>query len=130
MKDLKNLSSLSRLFFAILFLTFPVGASHAKTLEGVVNVNNATVAELVLLPGIGQAKALQIIELRKSRPLAALEDLKSIKGLGTKRLEALRPYVVFSGPSTARKIAKSKVSPSQTPASSTPPLAKPGGTQP
>lgn len=83
--------------------------AQAKAIEGVVNINTATPAELMLLPGIGKAKAEQIVQLRQSKPFASLDDLKGIKGLGAKRLEAMRPHVVVNGPTTAKKVAAPKV---------------------
>lgn len=74
-------------------------------LTGVVNLNTATPSELSLLPGIGPAKAEQIVSLRRIQPLLSLEDLKKIGGMGPKRLEALRPHIVFAGPTTAKRSA-------------------------
>ena len=65
-----------------------------------VNINLATPSELDSLPGIGPAKAAQIVAYRQRQPFRSLADLKKIGGLGAKRLEALRPHVSFTGPAT------------------------------
>lgn len=74
-------------------------------LTGTVNINTATPSELTLLPGIGPVKAAQIVALRQKGPFQSWEDLKKIRGLGAKRLEALRPHVRFTGPTTAKRSA-------------------------
>ena len=79
------------------------GASEARQLQGVVNVNTASVEELQLLPGVGEARARAIVELRKQRGgLKSVEDLLSVKGIGEASLERLRPHVSFDGKTTAR----------------------------
>src|SRR5262245_51021382 len=78
------------------------GAADARKLEGVVNVNTASLEELQLLPGVGEARARAIVELRKQRGgLKSLEDLRSVKGIGEASLERLRPHVAFDGKTTA-----------------------------
>lgn len=85
-----------------------MGTVHAKAIEGVVNINTASVNELMLLPGIGKAKAEQIVQIRQSKPFGAVDELASIKGLGGKRIEAMRAHIVFTGPTTAKKLATPK----------------------
>ena len=58
-----------------------------------VNVNTATQAELIALPGIGEATANRIIALRRVRRLQRIEDLLQVRGIGQAKLERLRPYV-------------------------------------
>lgn len=79
------------------------GEAQGRKLQGVVNVNTATVEELQLLPGVGEARARAIVELRKQRGgLESVEDLRSVKGIGEASLERLRPHVSFDGKTTAR----------------------------
>lgn len=113
---------------ALLGLSLVMTASNAsaKAVEGVVNINTATEAELILLPGIGKAKAQQIIELRQSKPFSSVDELKAIKGLGAKRLEALTPHVTVSGPTTAKAVKTPKpAANASTNVSSTVPTAAP-----
>lgn len=65
----------------------------------VVNVNTATVAQLALLPGVGPKTAAAIVA---ARPYASADDLLRVKGIGPKRLAAMRAYVVLSGETTAK----------------------------
>ena len=67
-----------------------------------VNINTATKDELVALPGIGPAKAQAIMDYRKQNgPFKSVDDLKSVKGIGAKRLEKLRPELSV-GPAPAK----------------------------
>jgi competence protein ComEA len=70
---------------------------------GVVNINTATVDELQLLPGIGEARARAVIEERKRRGgFQKVEDLLEVKGIGESGLAKLRPHVTLEGKTTAR----------------------------
>ena len=63
-----------------------------------VDLNQATLAELEQLPGIGPRKAEAIVELRKKRPFTRVTQLLEVKGVGRKTLERLRPWVRVAGP--------------------------------
>lgn len=77
-------------------------APEAK-LVGVVNLNTATPEELELLPGIGPAKALAIVEDRKSNgAYQKVEDLMRVPGIGERGFELIRPHLAVQGNTTAR----------------------------
>ena len=87
---------------AALGLALAARAEDARKLQGVVNVNTASVEELQVLPGVGESRARAIVELRKQRGgLKSLDDLRDVKGLGDASVEKLRPYVAFDGKTTA-----------------------------
>ncbi len=68
---------------------------------GTVNLNTATVEELIRLPGIGPAKAAAIAAFRqKHGGFSRIEDLDRVKGFGRKTLARLRPNLSLSGPTT------------------------------
>ncbi|MEQ1802615.1 MAG: ComEA family DNA-binding protein [Gammaproteobacteria bacterium] len=71
-------------------------ASFLPSREGtlIVNVNTATTDELKTLPGIGPALATLIVA---GRPYANVEDLERVKGIGSRTVESLRPYVKVDG---------------------------------
>lgn len=83
--------------------------SAAKTLEGSININTASVQELSLLPGIGPKTAEAIIA---ARPFESTQDLVKVKGIGPKRLEKLSAYLTVSGPTTAKLVKVAQDSPS------------------
>jgi competence protein ComEA len=73
------------------------------TLTGVVNINTATLEELQLLPGIGEARAEAVIALRKrSGGFKSVDDLEQVKGIGASAMKRLRPFVRTDGKTTAR----------------------------
>lgn len=77
------------------------GTSPAYAADGVVNVNTATVEELVRLPGIGDAKARAILDYRKEKgAFKSVEQLREVKGIGDAALERLRPHLAIEGKTT------------------------------
>lgn len=58
-----------------------------------VNLNSASEARLVLVPGIGPATARAIIVRRSQRPFRSVDELLDIRGIGPRKLERMRPYV-------------------------------------
>ncbi|MGM8214175.1 helix-hairpin-helix domain-containing protein [Bacillaceae bacterium W0354] len=60
-----------------------------------VRVNTATKEQLMTLPGIGEQKALSIIEYREQNGyFQTKEDLLEISGIGEKTLERLSDYII------------------------------------
>lgn len=60
-----------------------------------VNINTAGKSDLMRLPGIGEAYAERIILCREDAgPFTRPEDLLKVKGIGKKKLERIRPYIV------------------------------------
>ena len=56
-----------------------------------IDVNTATVEELMSVPGIGQVVAQRIAEYReKNGPFKTVDDLLKVQGIGEKSLEKLR----------------------------------------
>lgn len=55
-----------------------------------VDLNTASRAELMAIPGVGKVTAASIIE---ARPFASVEELTGVRGIGTTTMENLRPWV-------------------------------------
>ena len=63
-------------------------------LEGeVININTADVYELQRLPGIGEARAQDIVAYREEHgPFQSVDELDNVKGIGEGILAGLRDY--------------------------------------
>lgn len=78
-------------------------ATHAESttsvyVDGMININIASVSDLTQLPGIGETLANNIITYRKDNgPFGSVEELLNVEGIGTKRLTALKDYITVSG---------------------------------
>jgi competence protein ComEA len=81
------------------------GLVMAKTYQGQLNINTATVTELDALPGIGASKAQAIVDFRQDHPFSSVEELLVIKGIGEKLLAKLSPFVVVKGDSTFQVVS-------------------------
>jgi len=61
-----------------------------------INMNTASIADIELLPGVGPGLARRIVEYRELvGKFRSPEDLKSVKGIGEKKLEVIRPFLKF-----------------------------------
>jgi len=67
--------------------------SKQEKVPVVVDINKATEEEFISLKGIGPSLARRIIETRNRGSFRSIEDLRRVKGIGPKKLEALRPYL-------------------------------------
>lgn len=62
---------------------------------GAVNINTASKEELAGLKGIGAKKAEAIIEYREQKgPFKAIEEIKSVSGIGEKIFESIKNDIV------------------------------------
>ena len=68
-----------------------ISATDAK-----IDVNAATEADFLRLPGIGPTLAARIVLYRANKAFASLDDLRKVKGIGAKTLDAIRPFLAVN----------------------------------
>lgn len=86
----------------------PANGGEQQQVQGVVNLNTAEAAQLMLLPRVGEKAAARIIEYRTQHgPFKKTSDLMQVKGFGAKTFERLAPYIALSGQTTLATKIKS-----------------------
>ena len=86
---------------ALLLFALPALAG-TPPLEGVVNINTATVEQLTLLPGVGESRARAILAMREERgAFKSIDELADVRGIGDKMIAKLKPHLRVSGKTTA-----------------------------
>lgn len=71
-----------------------MGNNSAETASGKINLNLATEADLLTVPGIGPATASAILRYREENgKFAQLEDLMQVSGIKDKKFASLEPYL-------------------------------------
>jgi len=72
----------------------PSNAVPSNGLPALVDINQATVADLDRLPGIGPSTARAIVDHRtRNGPFASVDDLLAVRGIGPAKLTELRALV-------------------------------------
>jgi competence protein ComEA len=65
-----------------------------QPMEGVININTATVDQLDTLPGIGTKTAQDIIDFRSSNgDFTTIEDIMDVPGIGQGKFEAIKDLI-------------------------------------
>lgn len=76
-------------------------SSHSVNRSQRVDLNRGTVADFEQLPGVGPVLAKRMVDYRKSvGRFHAVEDLRAVKGIGKKKLDQLKPFVIVVRPGT------------------------------
>ncbi len=76
--------------------TAPVQLNETNNSSGLVDVNTATAKELEQLNGVGPAIAKRIVEYRNTHgKFSSPEDLIKVKGIGSAKLERMRPQILI-----------------------------------
>lgn len=79
-KDKKNMSSLKEL---------------SLSFDKKISINSGEVPDLMRLPGIGETIAERIIEYRElNKGFKKLEEIMNVKGIGRKKFEKIKDYIV------------------------------------
>ena len=110
-----NRAALLSWLFALFLLAASISSATKKPPLQPINLNAATSEELQLVPGIGPATADKILLMRKSYgAFKSVDDLLAIRGIGKKRLDKMRRYLIAGRPAAGVK----------------PPIAAPRSAQP
>ncbi len=100
---LSGLAFVSLLSVSFLLVSGTLAATKKPPLQPI-NLNAATSEELQLVPGIGPATAEKILLMRKSYgAFKSVDDLLAIRGIGKKRLDKMRKYLIVGRPVAGSK---------------------------
>lgn len=61
----------------------------------IVNLNYASLNELMKIPGIGQVIAVRIIEYRNIKFFESIEEIKNVKGIGNALFEKIKEFITI-----------------------------------
>jgi comEA protein len=79
---------------SVLLLSSPIRQSKQDSSLLLININTASVDELVKLPNIGPVIATRIVEYRdRHGPFQNIEQLTRVRGIGPKKIISLKPYI-------------------------------------
>ena len=84
--------------------TSQTSSRSSASLEGQININTATMAELEALPGVGPAIAERIVSYRKDNPFKQRNQIMRVKGIGEKTFAKIKDYLVVEGDTTLRVV--------------------------
>lgn len=63
---------------------------------GLININEATVQELMTLPGIGNTTANSIVEYRSESSFTCIEDIMLVSGIGEAKFQKIKDLICVS----------------------------------
>ena len=64
-----------------------------KPKDGKISINTASKEELMTLTGVGESKALAIIEYRNKKKFETIEEIKEVSGIGDALFEKIKDFI-------------------------------------
>ena len=61
--------------------------------NGLININEASIDLLITLPGIGEARAKDIIEYREKTPFEEIKDIQNVSGIGEASYNNIKEFI-------------------------------------
>jgi competence ComEA-like helix-hairpin-helix protein len=91
----KKIYKMLTIALAFTFLIGGIAPSLSAEQMEMININTATVKEIMKLPGIGKKKAEAVIAFRQDNGgFEHINDLKKIDGIGKKTFEKIREHII------------------------------------
>ena len=76
--------------------TYALVVDQSPSNKNKININNATIADLVSLPGLGEMKAAAIVEFReKYGPFEEINELTYVPGIGVNLVNSIQDMVII-----------------------------------
>lgn len=66
-----------------------------ENINELININTATLEELMTLPGVGESKAKSIIEYREKNKFKTIEEIQNVSGIGELAFEKIKAYITI-----------------------------------
>lgn len=102
MKNIRKAVLCSLLVVMLAFAYQPAFAAEK------ININTATVEQLVELNGIGPKTAQKIVDYRQKHKYTSVDDLVNVKGVGQKTLDKIRNDITVKSKKSKKKSTKKK----------------------
>lgn len=68
-----------------------------KGLQGTVNINRASLTDMVTLPNVGPVLAVKIVEYRNMHGMfEKIEDIRKVQGIGSGTFNAIKHYITVN----------------------------------
>jgi competence protein ComEA len=83
----------TRLILGLLAMLTVLGAPALARAAEALDINTASLTELMTLPGLGKKRAEEIVRRRLQQPFRRTSDLMRIRGIGRRTYLKLRPLV-------------------------------------
>ena len=92
----KNLNKARELVDGEKIYILTLGELESLNESSLININTASINDLMSLPGIGEVYANRIIDYRNKKPFGSIEEIKNIVGIGDKTFEKIKEQITIS----------------------------------